>query len=254
MMHASATDDILASLDNISAIGVQPAVAINAAQSNAVSAATQDITLDGGTPTASYCQDIALPPTEPSAEAASALLRAAEQQRRLAQVLPDEAARAEMLSQALEQEAQANAILAKLRTQPLPGAAAGAAHGDAGGCGTAAALSADVLPEQPLLVRAVLRRDSADLFKFVLKESAVGVTISKLVASDAADERSMLREGDVRTATSTTTATPRPLACTRASLAAAAVAAAAVVPLCSPAHPDTDPSSQRRGVVTTGVT
>jgi hypothetical protein len=142
-------------------------------------------------------------PTQASSEtqAASAqmLLRAAEQQRRLAALLPDEKARAEMVQLAEQQESQARTLLASTHA-----AAASAASTATPATGAAPHPSEDAPPARedmaaftpaPLpRVTATLRRDSAQLFKLLLKECPSGVLISKLLPSDSGDERGQLRE------------------------------------------------------------
>ena len=171
------------------------------------------------------------------------LLRAAQQQRRLASLLPDEAAQADVLALASQQEAQAAAILggADATTPVHPwqqqkqletstshhacaanaataasAASASATSADPGlpsamGISAASAYAANAsaplsscgasATHAPInYVRAVLRRDSNDLFKLVLREkrteSFAGVVIAQLLESDSGDERAKLHEGD----------------------------------------------------------
>ena len=171
------------------------------------------------------------------------LLRAAQQQRRLASLLPDEAAQADVLALASQQEAQAAAILggADATTPAHPwqqqkqletstshhacaanaataasAASANATSADPGlpsamGISAASAYAANAsaplsscgasATHAPInYVRAVLRRDSNDLFKLVLREkrteSFAGVVIAQLLESDSGDERAKLHEGD----------------------------------------------------------
>ena len=137
---------------------------------------------------------------------AAMLIRAAEQQRKLAQLLPDEGMQSEMIAEAQAQEAQAQALLAQVAPAPAAATSGSAWQDVSGGCGDPTPPS--TLPPPPVgqsppsdePVRAVLRRDSGGLFKLLLKESAQGIFIGRLVASDAAgDERAKLREGDVVT-------------------------------------------------------
>lgn len=151
---------------------------------------------------------------------AAMLMRAAQQQRRLAELLPDESARAEMLSQAMEQEARAAAILGKVpaATQaatpaavaappPMPSTAPAYAPPPppppppiASTGGPSAGGDGDSLVSPPAsgpVVRATLRRDSGGRFQLLLKQSEQGIYIARLPPSDAGDDRPLLREGDL---------------------------------------------------------
>ena len=140
------------------------------------------------------------PPDAQQAASAQMLLKAAEQQRRLAAMLPDDGG--EMLALAEQQERQANAILGGTTSQPPPPREPERVASTAYYAPSDAAPPPPPPPPQPPAppshVTAVLRRDSQQLFKLLLKESPGGVLISRLLPSDAeGDERSKLREGDI---------------------------------------------------------
>lgn len=111
-------------------------------------------------------------------ESSSAILhRAAEQQLKLAQMIPDNEIRAEMLAEAKQQEERAH---------------------NTSGSRSVVNTSTKQCCTDAVPARAVLRRDAKGLFKLVLKEGSEGVYIGRLHASDAeGDERALLCEGDV---------------------------------------------------------
>ena len=137
------------------------------------------------------------------AHAASAemLMRAAKQQRRLAEMLPEDDARMEMIALAEQQESQAAKIIGQsgaAEPSALPMAPARVDMSTYTAAGAAGGAAEPTPPQTLPHVRAVLRRDSANRFKLQLKDSPSGVLISRLLPTDAPDdERSMLREGDL---------------------------------------------------------
>ena len=204
---ATNTDDILATLERTHAT-LESRVASStyiAAAPSAESAALTPPSLTSNRAAASTPSSCAAPLADGDGSTkVMTLRRAAEQQRKLAQLLPDDTMRDEMLSEARKLDAQADALA---RPVPPPSASAMSAW-SVPTFEEEAASPAPALPPAPVLpesaptssgwselpaaaascgasvggaspiVRAVLRRDSAGLFKLVLREAA-GLVVSR---------------------------------------------------------------------------